>query len=254
MTGNPEFEEARHLLATANRVLDNEKVLDAFGHVSMRHPERGDRFLLSSAKAPALVLPGDILEFDLDSAPVETTDRPLYSERVMHGSIYRNRPDVRAVVHHHASAVMPFCITDVPLEPVNQLGGTLGETVPVWDSAEAIGDTNLLITRAEEADSATAALGPHWTLLLKRHGAIVVGRSLKEMVFRAIHGCDNAHSLWMARLGGTVTPLTPGERRLTGELRESPIDRCWDYWLARLERAGQAVQSSSGPVQKAGET
>jgi len=237
---SPVVEEAHHLLVAANRVLDNEQVLDAFGHVSLRHPEHEDRFLLSVGKAPALVEAGDIVEFDMDGEPVMPTDRRLYSERVMHSSIYRRRPDVSAIVHHHAAAIMPYCITDVVLEPVNQLGGTLGDAVPVWDSAEAIGDTNLLITSAADADSAADALGPHWTLLLKRHGAIVVGRSLKEMVFRAVYGCDTARSLWMARLGATVTPLTLGERRLTAELRDGPIDRCWDYWTARLPRADLA--------------
>src|SRR6056297_2957297 len=110
---SPVVEEAHHLLVAANRVLDNEQVLDAFGHVSLRHPEHEDRFLLSVGKAPALVEAGDIVEFDMDGEPVMPTDRRLYSERVMHSSIYRRRPDVSAIVHHHAAAIMPYCITDV---------------------------------------------------------------------------------------------------------------------------------------------
>lgn len=233
--------DPRHLVATANRLLNNEGVLDAFGHVSLRHPDRPDRYFLAVAKAPPLVGPQDVIEHDLDSEPVEPAPGRLCSERVLHGAIYRSRPDVMAVCHHHAPAIMPFCISDIPLEPVNQLGGTFGAAVAVWDSHDAFGDTNLLVTRQDEADSVAASLGAGWTVLMKRHGALVAGRSLKELVFRAVHGCDNARALATARaMGGHVSPLTEGERALTAELREAPVARCWDYWIDRLDRAGRA--------------
>lgn len=234
--------DAKRLLANANRLLNNEGVLDAFGHVSMRHPDRPDRFLLSVARAPSLVEPDDILEYGLDSEPTSPSEAALYSERVMHGALYRRRPDVTAICHHHAPAIMPFCISEIPLEPINQLGGTFGDGVAVWDSQDGFGDTNLLVTKQDEADSLAEALGDGWTVLLKRHGAMVAGRSLKELVFRAVYGCENASALWRARaMGGTPTPLTPGEVRLTSEIRESPVERCWAYWNERLVRSGRAV-------------
>ena len=91
-------------LALANRLLVNEDVLDTFGHVSCRHPDRPDRYFLAAALAPVTVGPADILEFDLDGALLTPSDRPLYSERVIHSEIYRARPDVAAIVHHHAPA------------------------------------------------------------------------------------------------------------------------------------------------------
>lgn len=233
--------QAKQLLATANRLLDNEGVLDAFGHISMRHPERTDRFLLSVAKAPALVTPDDIVEFDMGGNAVSDTTEPLYSERVIHCGVYRRRADVKAVCHHHAPAIMPFCIIDTPLVPINQLGGAMGSQVGIWDSQDMFGDTNLLVTREEEAASLAEALGERWTVLMKRHGALVVGRNLKELVFRAVHGCDNARALAAAHMMGRVTPLTRGEARMTSELRDRPIERCWDYWIDRLQRAGRGV-------------
>src|SRR5580658_9569253 len=105
-------------LALANRILAHEGVLDAFGHVSVRHPSDPGRYLLSRARSPAVIEPGDILEYSLDSAPVKPPKVHLYSERVIHGCIFQARPDVMAVCHHHAPAVMPFCIAGKPIVPV----------------------------------------------------------------------------------------------------------------------------------------
>ncbi len=112
------LDEIRYELALANRMLANEGVLDAFGHVSVRHPQNPNRYLLSRSRAPELVEPGDVLEYDLDSKPVVPPTMRLYSERVIHGEIYKARPDVMAVCHHHAPSIMPFCITGEKLVPV----------------------------------------------------------------------------------------------------------------------------------------
>ncbi|TMJ83086.1 MAG: class II aldolase/adducin family protein [Alphaproteobacteria bacterium] len=110
--------DARYEVALANRILANEGVLDAFGHVSLRHPSDPSRYLLSRSRSPGLIEPDDVLEFTLDSEPVATPSVQLYAERVIHGCIYEARPDVTAVCHHHAPSVMPFCIAGVPIVPV----------------------------------------------------------------------------------------------------------------------------------------
>src|SRR5499427_1172358 len=71
-----------HLIAdlvTANHILFDQHVVDAFGHVSVRHDKRLDRFLLARSMAPALVTATDILEFDLDGSPLAAAGRPVYS-------------------------------------------------------------------------------------------------------------------------------------------------------------------------------
>jgi ribulose-5-phosphate 4-epimerase/fuculose-1-phosphate aldolase len=223
-------------LVLASRILAHEGVLDGFGHVSARAPDRADRFHLSRARAPGLVEPGDILEFDLDSVPVVPTGHRIFAERVIHGCIYRARPDVMAVCHHHAPSMLPFCVTPVRLEPVFHLGATMGEMVPVWDSQEEFGDTNLLVMTDAQGRSLVRALGDNWTVLMRRHGATVAGRSVREMVFRSIYGARNAEIQSRAMLLGTVTPLTPGERRAAGEFNLTPIalDRAWEQWVSAV--------------------
>ena len=197
-------------LALANRMIAHEGVIDAFGHVSVRHPEKPDHYLLSRSRSPELVEPGDILELNADSEVVTPGDILPYGECVIHGEIFRARPDVMAIVHHHSPAIMPFVLTDLKLVPINSLGATMGAVVPSWDSADEFGDTPLVLTTIEQGASLARALGPHSTVLMRRHGATVVGGSLKEVMFRSIMTHRNAELLLRALTvgNGKVTPLS----------------------------------------------
>src|SRR6202049_2396815 len=161
--------------ALANRILAHEGVLDAFGHVSMRHPADPGRYLLSRSRSPGLIEAADVLEYTLDSVPVKEPTVSLYAERVIHGCIYEARPDVMAVCHHHAPAVMPFAVAGKPIVPVFHLGGTMGEEAPFWDQHDEFGDTNLLVVKQEEGHSLARALAKHSVVMMNRHGATVVG-------------------------------------------------------------------------------
>lgn len=233
------LDEARDLVARANRMIANEGVLDAFGHVTMRHPKDPARYLMSRSRAPELVQPEDILEFTLDSEPVKPPKDRLYGERVIHGAIYQMRPDVTAVCHHHAAPILPFCISGVALKPVFHLGGTMGQAVPFWDSRDDFGDTTLIVAKPEEGASLARALGPNWMVLMRRHGATVAGRSIEELTFRTIYSTRNAALQIQAHVLGGVHPLTEKESELAGEynLRPGPIARAWEYWSVRLDKA-----------------
>jgi len=235
--------EIRQELAIANRVLANEGVLDAFGHISVRHPEHPDRYLISRYGAAELVTPGHILEMTLDSKPVEPTTARLFSELVIHGCIYQARPDVHSVCHHHAVSVLPFCISGVELVPVMHLGAALGPKVPFWDSRDEFGDTGLVVTRPEEGRSLAAALGDYWMILLRRHGATLAGRSLRECVFRSIYTCRNAELQARAMAMGSLTTLSVGEAELCRghSLTPRTLGRAWEYWTHRLEKAEAAT-------------
>src|SRR6202047_1093598 len=217
-------------LALANRILAHEGVLDAFGHVSMRHPTLADRYLLSRSRSPALIEPDDIQEFTLDSAPVRPAKAQLYAERVIHGCIYQARNDVMAVCHHHAPAVMPFCIAGKPIVPVFHLGAAMGEAAPFWDQHDEFGDTNLLVVKPEEGQSLAWTLGRHAAVLMNRHGATVVGGGLKELVARAIFLCQNAEYQMRALSLGAATPLHRGETKLAGAIGALPnvVGRTWE--------------------------
>jgi ribulose-5-phosphate 4-epimerase/fuculose-1-phosphate aldolase len=232
------LDDARMQLARANRILANEGVLDAFGHISLRHPNDPKRYLLSRSRGPELVQPEDILEFDLDSEPIKPPTARLYSERVIHGEIFKARPEVMAVCHHHAPSILPFCVSGALLKPVNHLGATMGLKVPVWDSRDEFGNTNLLVAKPEEGASLARALGANWTVLMRRHGATVAGTSLEECVFRCIYTALNARMQIEALLLGGFEALNDEEIELAGgaNLRPGPINRAWEYWSVRLDK------------------
>ena len=230
------FEE----LALANRILSNEGVIDAFGHVSVRHPTDPGRYFLSRSRSPLLVEPDDIIEYKLDSEPVKRNTAQPYSERVIHGCIYQARSDVTAVCHHHAAAVMPFCVSGKPIVPVFHVGATIGQQTPFWDQHDEFGDTNLLVVKQEEGHSLARALGKHPVVLMRRHGATVVGSTLKEVVSRSIFLCMNAQYQMQAYMLGAPSALRPGEVKLAGTVNVMPtvITRTWEYWTKRLETSG----------------
>lgn len=214
----PDLSDVRYQVALANRMLANEGVLDAFGHVSLRHPGDPGRYLLSRSRSPGLIEPDDILEFTLDSQPVAPPSVQLYAERVIHGCIYQARPDVMAVCHHHAPAVMPFCIAGLPIVAVFQLGAAAGEKVPFWNQRDEFGDTNLLVVKPEEGRSLARALGQQHAVLMR-------------LVSRSIFMCHNADYQLRAHLLGKAPTLTAGEIRLAGALNAMPnvTNRTWEY-------------------------
>jgi ribulose-5-phosphate 4-epimerase/fuculose-1-phosphate aldolase len=242
----------REEIALANRILVHEGILDAFGHVSARHPTDPSRFLLSRYLAPELVEPDDIREFNVaDAEPVRAGERH-YSERVIHSCIYEARPDVMAVCHHHAPAVLAFAIAKAELVPVFHLGAAMGEKVAYWDSQDDFGDTSLLVTKIAEGRSLARALGRHSTVLMGRHGATVAGNSVREVAFRTVYSCRNAELQIQAKLLGQVYSLTPGEARMAGShnTRSGPLGRAWDSWVRRLHKAGDFPKTGATKTRK----
>ncbi len=233
------LDQARDLLARANRMIANEGVLDAFGHVTMRHPTDPGRYLMSRSRGPELVQPEDIHEFTLDSAIVKPIEARLYGERVIHGEIYKARPEVMAVCHHHAPSILPFCISGMELKAVYHLGASMGGKAPFWDSRDEFGDTTLIVAKPEEGASLARALGANWIVLMRRHGATVAGSTLEELTFRTIYSARNAAMQIQAHGLGHVSPLTAIESELAGEynLRPGSVARAWEYWSVRLDKA-----------------
>jgi HCOMODA/2-hydroxy-3-carboxy-muconic semialdehyde decarboxylase len=244
------LEETRYELALANRIIAHEGVLDAFGHVSVRHPGDPGRYLLARSRSPQLIEPGDIHEFTLDSEPVGDAGVTHYAERVIHGCIYRARPDINAVCHHHSPAVLPFCITGMELLPVCHMGAVLGGPVPFWESRDDFGDTNMLVIKPEEGQSLARALGQHWIVLMRRHGAVVGGTTLRELVFRTVYSHFNAEMQLRSATLGRIGPLSRGELELTCPLQLQPraIGRAWEYWTARLDESGALPPAGRRPA------
>jgi HCOMODA/2-hydroxy-3-carboxy-muconic semialdehyde decarboxylase len=233
-------------LVLANRALDYEKVLDAYGHVSVRHPTNPSQFLLSQSKSAGLVTSDDIIAFDLAGEPVANESRPLYLERFIHAGLYRARSDIGAVVHSHADDTLPFGITGVALRPVIHSASNMGEHVPIWDIAEKFGDTNLLVRSIEQAADLASTLGDATVVLMRGHGFSVVAPTLIEAVRLAVYTPKNARVLTTALgFGGAVRYLSRGEidqrRFVTGKSAQasdydpngSGMRRAWNYWIHR---------------------
>jgi HCOMODA/2-hydroxy-3-carboxy-muconic semialdehyde decarboxylase len=246
-------DEARYAVALANRIVAHEGVLDGFGHISVRHPDDPARYLLSRSRSPELIEPADVLEFDLDSKLLTPGDFLPYGECVIHGEIYKARPDVTAVCHHHSTAILPFCVTGARMRPMNGLGSVMGATVPFWDSQDEFGDTPMVLTTAKQGASLAKALGPHWMVLMRRHGATVVGKTVQETVFRSINTHRNAELQLRALALGEITPLSRGEAAMANaySLRERPMGRAWEYWVTRLTKAGELPPRTGAPAVRA---
>src|SRR5438874_4119302 len=224
-------------LVTANRILAREGVVDSFGHVSIRHPDRPDRYVLSRARAPECIEIDDLMEFALDSTPIAAAGRKPYTERFIHGAVYDARPEVTAVVHHHSPSVIPFGITGVALSPVLHMCAGIGARVPTWDSRAQFGDTNLLVTNAAMASDLAAALGPRPAILMRGHGCVVAGASLREVIFNSIYLQLNADPQMKAAALGDVTFLTDGEIDAVLRTRGSfTYERAWEFWCRRAGR------------------
>jgi HCOMODA/2-hydroxy-3-carboxy-muconic semialdehyde decarboxylase len=223
-------------LVIANRILSHENVVDAYGHVSVRHPEDPKRYLLARSLSPEMVQQADIMEFALDGTPLGGDGRQPYLERFIHGAVYEARPEVIAVVHAHAEDVLPFGITDAPLRPVIHSGSFMGAEVPVWDIRDKFGDTNLLVTNMPQGRDLAVRLGGNNVALMRGHGFVAAARSLIEVVRMSVYVPRNARVQMAAMRLGAVKPLSRGEidARNAGYKPHSPETwRAWEYWATR---------------------
>lgn len=230
----PDLVEFRRLLA-ANRILANENVVDAFGHVSVRDPRNPERFVMSRSRSPALVEHTDLMEFDLTGAAIDSQGRTAYGERMIHAAIYSVRPDVNSVVHHHSYAVLPFTITDVPLRPVVHAAAVIGEQIPVWDIRKDYGDTDMLVRTIEQGRNLAVTLADNTCLLMRGHGAVVVGTGIERAVLTAVYLQVNANVLMQASTLGAPQGLSDAEIRMATEAQFSPLalPRAWEYFCLR---------------------
>jgi ribulose-5-phosphate 4-epimerase/fuculose-1-phosphate aldolase len=219
-------------LVLANRILYALGVVDAFGHVSARDPKRPEHYFLARSLAPALVQAEDIMAYDLDSRPVTDRGCELYSERFIHGEVYRAREDVHAVVHSHSPTVIPFSISKTPLAPVYHMSSFMPPAVPVFEIRAVAGMTDLLVRSKELGQALALTLGGSPVALMRGHGNVVVGANLKYAVFRAYYTEVNARLQLQARtLEGPLTFLDPQESaKLNGGKGINP-ERAWDMWV-----------------------
>jgi ribulose-5-phosphate 4-epimerase/fuculose-1-phosphate aldolase len=227
-------------IVIGSRVLADFGVLDGFGHVSARDPQNPSHFLMSRSLAPALVTADDIMAFDLDGNAIDPRGRSVFLERFIHSEIYKARPDVMAVVHTHSPGVIPFSVSQMPLRPIYHNAAFLAVGAPVWDIRKDFGETDMLVRDGARGKSLAEALGDKPVVLMRGHGDVTVGPSVKMAVFRAYYTDVNARLQSQAvLLGGEVNYLTPGEGAKADAVNFVVLDRIWGLWKMRVASKAQ---------------
>ncbi|HUZ74701.1 MAG TPA: class II aldolase/adducin family protein [Stellaceae bacterium] len=217
-------------LVIGNRILFHEKVVDAFGHISVRHDKDPTKFLMSRHRAPGLVAAEDIVTHDFDGNGLDDQGARLYGERFIHGEIYRIRPDVMAVVHCHAPQLIPFGATRSPLRPLYHMSGFLGTGVPIFEIRDAAGMTDMLIRTPALGKALAATLADKPMTLMRGHGATMVGMSVAQVVYRSIYAALNAALQMEALRLGTPVYLEPDEARMAEDTNNKALGRAWALW------------------------
>lgn len=222
-------------IATASRILADQGVLDAFGHVSVRHPKNPERFLMSRSLAPALLTADDILELDFAGNVVDARGRSLFLERFIHAEIYRRRPDVMAIVHSHSPAVIPFGVTTKPMLAMYHNAAFLAGGVPIFDIRDKFGATDMLVRNGEIGRALAESLGDKPVVLMRGHGNVTTGPTLQIAVFRAIYAEVNARlELQAIGIGGPITALNTEEGIKADKVNEQVVGRAWELWKQRV--------------------
>lgn len=237
--------DAKLEIAIASRILAGEAILDAFGHVSRRHPARTDNFLISRSLAPALVTPEDVVELDSNGIVISTPPVPVFLERFIHAEIYRRRPDVEAIVHSHASAVIPFTVVkSARVRPICHMCGFLRGTPTTFDLADHAGpDSDLLIRNSDMGAALARHLGEAAVVLMRGHGYTTVAASIPAAAYRAVYTARNCELQLAAAQLGEAVYLSEGEAAAADAAAMSQINRPWELW--RKQHAGELRGSNS---------
>ncbi len=225
-------------LAAAARILAARGVVDGFGHVSMRHPDAPDRYLMSRALAPALVTPDDIVEYDLASDACDPEAPKGFLERFIHGQIYAARPDVGAVVHSHSPSVIPFGLAKAPMRACFHNAAFLAQGVPVFDISKGFGATDMLVSDNEKGVALAECLSDKPVALMRAHGSVACGPTLETAVFRAVYTEISARvqhwAMALAEDGEEMAVLSEEEGALADVPNMTAGLRAWDLWRAEI--------------------
>ena len=237
-TGGPVDRSVLQDLVYANHICADQGVLDGYGHCSIRHPKAPDRYFLARSLSPAVITIDDIMEFDLDSNPVDQRGRLMYLERCIHGGIYKARPDVHAIVHSHSPSVVPFSVSSVKLKPICHMSAFLADGIPNFEIRDGFGMTDLLIRNNDHGRALAETLGKNNVALMRGHGNVCVGPNIMTAVYRAVYTEVNAKLQAQAiALGGDITFMEPQECALITGRKDLNFDRPWRMWKERIGAA-----------------
>ena len=222
-------------LVTANHILQDQGVVDGYGHVSVRNPANPNHFYISRWLAPDLVTPADIMELDFDCVPANGDNRRMYSERWIHAEIYRARPDVKSIVHTHAPTVVLMGTINEPLLPIYHMGGFIGSGLPTFDIRKSFGKTNMLISDAAKGKALAQSLGTYPAALMRGHGGVTVGNSIMHSVGRSVYLKINAEMHLQA--GSRKIETLNAEEAHQAEVGNQEFPKDWDLWARKVKKS-----------------
>jgi len=218
-------------VAMANRILANKQIVDAFGHISARSPDRPELYFMARNLAPCLVRSEDVLQFNMDSECIDQPDARVYLERFIHSEIYKARPEVMSIVHAHAVSVLPYAaLPDRPIRPLFHMSAFIGGGLPVFEIRKCVAHSDLLIRNPELGVALADELGENNGVLMRGHGFTVVGNSVEQSVYRAIYLDVNAKAQATAQLLGDPVFLDAGEAETADATNSGQIRRPWELW------------------------
>lgn len=233
-------------LVIAYRILAEHGIIDAYGHISFRSPDNPERFWMARSVAPELVTEADLMEFDINSEPVDARGRSAVNERFIHGEVYKARPEVMAVVHNHSPSVIPFCCTDTPLRPIFHMSAFIGLGVPNWEIREAKEGTDMLVRDTYLGASLARKLGRHPAALMRGHGAVVVGESLAVAVGRSVYLEQNARMQFQAQMlagtGGAITFMD--DKEVAANVVWQEYGRFWNLVRSKMLKKLEAEEAA----------
>jgi len=239
MEQNPTVKIAVEELVIANHILYDQNAVDGYGHISVRNPANPNTFFLARSVAPSVVKVQDIMEFDMNGKALNGDTRVAYGERFIHSGILRNRPDINSVIHGHASPILSYGLTGVPLRPVYHMSAFLGEGAPIFEIrnfAKPNPDTDMFVSNSDLGDALSQTMGLQYFVLMRGHGYAAGADSIKKAVFRTVYAIQNASIQAEAMKMGQVQYLTPGEATTSKETIEKTIGRPWQLWTERVKQ------------------
>lgn len=222
-------------LVAAYRILASHGVIDAYGHVSLRSPRDPQRYYLARSVAPELVEEKDLIEYDLDSRPLDAEGRDSVLERFIHGEIYRARPEVTCVVHNHSPSVIPFSVTGVPMRALYHMAAFVGDGLPNFEIRDVRKGTDLLVKDAALGKALAVTLGDKPAALMRGHGSVVVGENLPRAVGRSVYLEQSARmqmqAMMLAGPEGKITYFDDAE--VQASISRQDYHRAWPLWRAK---------------------
>lgn len=265
-------------LVDGSHILHYHNVLDAYGHLSFRHPYKADLFVMSRSVAPGSISSvGDLISYRIEDAePLDQGAAKGYAERMIHSEIYKRHPHVGAVVHSHSEAVVPFTISQVPLKPCYHMAPWLGTesngAPPVFDVTDYMRPSDVpdMLVKSPHLGLALAKCFDcgNAVTLMRGHGMTIVAPNIESAVLRAVYTQKNAsiqttalvmqaayfgsvmrtHTaryIGTAEVNATTTGegidlhyLSPEESAAATEATIWSVQRPWDLWRKEVEACG----------------